>query len=258
MNSYCFVLMPFGLKEDSNGMEINFDDVYHDLIEPSIIDADLIPIRADGETVGGIIHKPMFERLMLCDFAIADLTSLNANVFYELGIRHGLKPHSTTLLFAEGTKLPFDVGLLRACPYQLTEKGKLKNAEAAKKNITSLLVASKEQIDDSPVFQLFHDMPRVDLEHLRTDLFKQMVNEEAETLKRLQQAKKEGVEALRVFEESLGDFQEVKSTLLMDVMLAYQSESSFEDVVRIVEKFKPPLSANLLVQQRYGMALGRE
>ena len=35
----------------------------------------------------GFIHKPMFERLMLCPFAIADLTTANPNVFYELGVR---------------------------------------------------------------------------------------------------------------------------------------------------------------------------
>ena len=41
---------------------------------------------------GGIIHKPMFERLILCDYAVADLTTANANVFYELGIRHAVAP----------------------------------------------------------------------------------------------------------------------------------------------------------------------
>eukprot|EP01031_Cornospumella_fuschlensis_P049371 gene49371-60437_t len=31
---------------------------------------------------GGLIHKPMYERLILCEFAVADLTTANANVFY--------------------------------------------------------------------------------------------------------------------------------------------------------------------------------
>ena len=74
---------------------------------------------------GGIIHKPMFERLILCDYAVADLTTANANVFYELGVRHAVrKPWSTLLLFAEGgSQLPFDVAPLRALPYQLTPGG---------------------------------------------------------------------------------------------------------------------------------------
>jgi hypothetical protein len=38
----------------------------------------------------------MFERLLLCDFAVADLTTANANVFYELGVRHAVRVRSDT------------------------------------------------------------------------------------------------------------------------------------------------------------------
>ena len=69
----CFVLMPFGKKPASDGSVIDFDRVYSDLISPAIAQAQLEPLRADQETAGGIIHKPMFERLILCPFAVADL-----------------------------------------------------------------------------------------------------------------------------------------------------------------------------------------
>ena len=113
MKPYCFVLMPFGSKTDESGKVVEFDQVYNEIFKPAIINADLKPIRADEEIVGGIIHKPMFERLMLCDYAVADLTTANANVFYELGVRHGFRPHSTVLTFANGMRLPFDVKPLR-------------------------------------------------------------------------------------------------------------------------------------------------
>src|SRR5215510_2057530 len=103
---FCFVLMPFGQKRDITGTSINFDSIYQDLIAPSIEEAGLQPLRADEEMTGGIIHKPMFERLILCEYAIADLTTANANVFYELGLRHAIRPRSTVLLFAEGNRLP--------------------------------------------------------------------------------------------------------------------------------------------------------
>ncbi|MEX2566057.1 MAG: hypothetical protein WD431_08955, partial [Cyclobacteriaceae bacterium] len=86
----CFVVMPFNIKKDAEGNEVNFDRVYRDFIKPAIEAADMEPIRADEETVNGIIHKPMYERLILCDYAVADLTTANANVFYELGIRHAV------------------------------------------------------------------------------------------------------------------------------------------------------------------------
>ena len=101
---FCFVLMPFGNKE-SSGILINFDSIYKEVIKPSLLDAGLEPIRADEEIAGGIIYKPMFERLMLCDYAICDLTTANANVFYELGIRHAIRPYSTVLIYAKRNQL---------------------------------------------------------------------------------------------------------------------------------------------------------
>jgi hypothetical protein len=61
----CFVLMPFGMKSGSGGAVIDFDAVYSELINPAVEAAGLVPLRADEEQAGGIIHKPMFERLIL-------------------------------------------------------------------------------------------------------------------------------------------------------------------------------------------------
>ncbi len=41
-----------------------------------------------------MIHKPMCERLILCEYALTDLTTSNANVFYKLGLRHAAQPAS--------------------------------------------------------------------------------------------------------------------------------------------------------------------
>ena len=113
--------MPFGRKPDAAGRMVDFDRVYEELIAPAVAAADLEPLRADEEMTGGIIHKPMYERLILCEYAVADLTTANANVFYELGLRHAVRKWSTLLIFAEGgSQLPFDVAPLRAMPYKLT------------------------------------------------------------------------------------------------------------------------------------------
>ena len=119
----CFVLMPFGRKTDAAGRITDFDAVYREIIAPAVNEAELEPIRADEEKIGGAIHKPMFERLMLCNYAVADITGANPNVYYELGIRHAMRPRSTVILFAAGTTLPFDIALLRGIPYQTNEQG---------------------------------------------------------------------------------------------------------------------------------------
>ncbi|MDT7580656.1 MAG: hypothetical protein QOK35_1920, partial [Pseudonocardiales bacterium] len=98
----CFVLMPFGTKDDPALGKVHFDAVHEEIIRPAVEDAGMECVRADEERVGGIIHRPMFERLLLCDYAVADLSLANANVYYELGIRHATRPWSTVLLFREG------------------------------------------------------------------------------------------------------------------------------------------------------------
>jgi len=113
MKPLCFVLMPFGRKTIPSGQTVDFDAVYASLIQPAIAAAGMEPLRADEEAVGGMIHKPMYERLILCDYAVADLTGANANVFYELGLRHGVRPATTVMLFGEKGPLPFDLMCIR-------------------------------------------------------------------------------------------------------------------------------------------------
>jgi len=69
----CFVLMPFGSKPTAGGALIDFDSVYHDLIAPAIAGAGLEPLRADEEQAGGLIHKPMFERLIRREYRASAL-----------------------------------------------------------------------------------------------------------------------------------------------------------------------------------------
>ena len=80
MKPLCFILMPFGRKPVGDGRQADFDAIYERLIKPAVLAAGLEPLRADEEMAGGIIHKPMFERLILCEYAVADLTTANANV----------------------------------------------------------------------------------------------------------------------------------------------------------------------------------
>src|SRR5438093_6505520 len=162
----CFVLMPFGTKPVGGGTPINFDAVYKDLIAPAISAAGLEPLRADEEISGGIIHKPMFERLILCEYAVADLTSANANVFYELGVRHALRPFTTVLLFAEGGRLAFDVAPLRALPYRLSSSGSPADVESKRQALTDRLIAARESSTDSPVFQLVEGLSVPEIDHV--------------------------------------------------------------------------------------------
>lgn len=169
----CFVLMPFGQKPDGTGGTIDFDVVYEQTIAPAIRASNMQPLRADEEMKGGMIHKPMFERLILCEYAVADLTTANANVFYELGIRHAVRPWSTVLIFAENSRLPFDVAPLRAIPYSLTRGGAPAEAEDVRDVITERLNKARDEVSDSPIYELVEGFPDVD--HTKTDVFRDRV-----------------------------------------------------------------------------------
>ena len=157
----CFVLMPFGRKPSPTPppIEIDFDAVYQTLIVPAIEQAAMTPLCADAEMIGGLIHRPMYERLLICDFAIADLTTANANVFYELGIRHAVRPWSTVLLFAEGTRLPFDVAPLRGLRYGLTETGLPRDVSPTIVSLAASLAEARKAAYDSPLFQTLPGSP---------------------------------------------------------------------------------------------------
>src|SRR5206468_1880150 len=166
-HALCFVDMPFGQKPDlKSGVVVDFDQIYNEAIKPAIEESGLEALRGDEERTGGIIHGAMFARLLLAEFVVADLTLANANVFYELGIRHTAKPFTTVPIFANISPIPFDVAPVRAVSYQL-EEGKLteRSAQQLKIELAKRLRAAIDDVadGDSPLFQLFPNFPRIEL-----------------------------------------------------------------------------------------------
>jgi tetratricopeptide (TPR) repeat protein len=256
MRPLCFVLMPFGRKSDASGKQIDFDAVYQNLIVPAILEAGLEPIRADEEMTGGIIHKPMFERLILCEYAVADLTTANANVFYELGVRHAVRPRSTVLLFSEGgSQLPFDVAPLRAMSYRLGPDGKPVYFAKTQRMLTDRLIEAKEAITDSPLYQLVDGYP--DIDHTRTDIFRDRVAYSAEMKNKLAEARNKGVDKLQQIERELGDIRNVESGIVIDLFLSYRAVQAWEKMIDLVNKMCAPLVSTIMVQEQFGFALNR-
>jgi tetratricopeptide (TPR) repeat protein len=252
----CFVLMPFGKKPTASGATVDFDAVYSELIAPAIRGAAMEPIRADEEMTGGVIHKPMFERLILCEFAVADLTTANANVFYELGVRHAIRPWSTVLIYAEGTgQLPFDVAPLRAIPYRLAPNGAPESGAASRQAIVERLNAAREAATDSPVFELVEGFP--DVQRLKTDVFRDRVRYSEEAKKQLAAARKQGADAVRAFEKQLGPVADAESAVVIDLFLSYRAVKAWKEMIDLVAKMPPPLAGTVMVQEQLGLALNR-
>ena len=249
--------MPFGKKSETAGNVIDFDAVYKDFISPAIAVAGLQPIRADEELTGGIIHKPMFERLMLCEYAVADLTTANANVFYELGVRHAVRPWSTVLLFAEGSRLPFDVAYLRAIPYRLSPEGKPADSKAAKAILTQRMVDAKNAAMDSPLytFDLIKSIPTID--HAKTDVFREQVQYSINMKQRLADAREKGLPELKKIEQELGDIKDVEGGVVIDLFLSYRVVKAWKEMMNLANKMSPPLAATVMVQEQLALSMNR-
>ncbi len=147
-----FIIRPFGKKKDGKGNEIDFDKVANELISPA-----LAAVGAEGrETLdivqSGNIRVDMFRRLLTADLVVADLSIHNANVFYELGIRHALRDHGTLMLRSDGDAFPFDLQTDRYLTYDRADpKASLPQLIHSLQAIKNEAVKSYT-VKDSPVF----------------------------------------------------------------------------------------------------------
>lgn len=145
-----FIVRPFGTKGD-----IDFDRVEADLISPA-----LERLGISGRTTmdilrTGNIRTDMFQALLVADIVIADLSIHNANVFYELGLRHALRRAATVLIRGRegGDKIPFDLFTDRYFAYD--EKAPASSVD----ELVRVLYATIHSTGiDSPVFQLLPEM----------------------------------------------------------------------------------------------------
>jgi|CZKJ01.1.fsa_nt_gi hypothetical protein len=109
----CFVLMPFGER---------FDLLYRNAIAPAVKDQGFTPLRADELTGTGFVMEQIRAAIQQARFCIADLTTANPNVLYEIGLAHAAaKP--TIFIAEKGSRLPFDLAARRVMFYEDSAEG---------------------------------------------------------------------------------------------------------------------------------------
>ncbi|TRU87081.1 MAG: DUF4071 domain-containing protein [Microcystis novacekii Mn_MB_F_20050700_S1] len=170
-----FVVMPFGKKKGPDDRWIDFNSIYQDLIKPALIEAGFEPFRADEESVSGDILTDMFQELLLADLVIADLSIDNANVFYELGVRHALRKRGLIHIQSGRGYMPFDIFNVRTLCYHCDENGQPDHQyrEKDKQAIAKMACATWESDHNrihSPIFNLLEGLEEPDRKSLRTPL----------------------------------------------------------------------------------------
>src|SRR5262245_20034450 len=158
-----FIVRPFGTK---NG--IDFNKVETELIQPAIKAAGLA-----GGTTGEIIQQgnirtDMFQKLLVADLVIADISISNPNAFYELGVRHAFREKRTFLIRCSQKGLPADAKL-DDVPFDLKTdrylEYRLDDLAGSQVKLIAALQNTVESPDrDSPIFQLLPKLEESDHE----------------------------------------------------------------------------------------------
>ena len=145
----CFVIMPIS---DVDGYEKgHFGRVYEYLIKPACEAAGYKVDRADDTSKTNMRIVDILQKAVKYDMAICDISSRNANVFYELGFRQAFNM-KTVLIKDKKTVMPFDISSIRTLSYSETlridqvEKGRaeiqkaLEETEKADSNDVNSLI----------------------------------------------------------------------------------------------------------------------
>ncbi len=143
----CFVIAPIG--EPESDIRKRSDQVLEHIIRPVVESCGYKAVRADEIAEPGIITNQIIRHVVDDPLVIADLTGQNANVFYELAIRHYTgKP--LVQIINKFEDIPFDVGSMRTI---LVDHRDLDSVEKAKTEIQRQIQSLEENLSslESPI-----------------------------------------------------------------------------------------------------------
>jgi len=176
----CFVIIGYGKKTSYASGKVrvlDLDETYTLLLKPVFDKLKITCYRAIDKNLSGSIDKVMLQEIKNADIALVDLSTLNANVMWELGVRHAFKPYHTIMICEKEQmgSIPFDINHFPVHEYIHTEEGiPHKEVKRFRKLLTNLVIsilANKPEQVDSPVYTFLAD-------ELNTNkLGKAMINE---------------------------------------------------------------------------------
>jgi len=284
MKPYCFIITSFGKKDNLKDLQskfssgnaepvqkIDFDKIYTELINPAIVMAGMEPLIEYAENSFGSIHKTMYEKIVLCEYCVADLTNANPNAFYELGMRYAVKPFSTIPIIASSHfPLPFDVGINRTFTYQVDKDFNLSDLENDINKLAGILVnAKKSRSTDSPLYDMINGISfQNSVAHEKTDVFRDKVRYDANIKSELayarnvyhedlSKAKLLRIEAINAVVEKYKPLDNIETAVLIDVMISYRNIEAFNEMLEFIEHLPRYVFETVMVQEQYAFVLNR-
>ena len=193
--------MGYGVKKIPGTLvKLNLDDVYFKFIKPVLSRNHLKSVystqayRGDEVPTSLAINKNFITSIFLADIVIADISTLNQNAIYELGLRHAMRPKSTIILCEELTISKYSFFDISMNPQLRYHRKKIVSDENYRKSLQDKLediliscLESNTDYIDSPVFdfKLYKIKPLVQLDknvHVAGESIRTII-EKAENLK---------------------------------------------------------------------------
>lgn len=136
--SKCFVIQPFDKGK--------FDSRYEEIFKPAIESCGLIPYRIDKDPTANILIEDIEKNIKNSTLCLAEITTDNPNVWYELGYAIACNKDVVMVCSNEReTSFPFDVRHRSIIKYETDSPGAYENL---KKNIINRLTAILKKEDN--------------------------------------------------------------------------------------------------------------
>jgi hypothetical protein len=146
LDTECFFIAPIG--KDGTPERKRSDGILRYVVARAADELGLTAVRGDQIGEPGQITLQVIDHILGARAAVADLTALNPNVFYELAVRHTLRL-PVALIAEKGCALPFDIAQMRTIFFEHTD---LESADNCRREIVAhLREALDKKAVDSPI-----------------------------------------------------------------------------------------------------------
>jgi hypothetical protein len=262
----CYVAMPYGVKMRADGSTQDFEFFFHEGIRPAIAELGMECRRFDDFGASAFWQRSMFTGIVSSDVMIADISTSNPNVLYELGVRHALKRGRTILISATGERPPSNIGYAQVLLYDLDPSGRPTYEAIGSfrdKLVSILRQSARSTISDSPIYEFFPDLEVFIPPELTSDANSQKApTRRAErgtvrtAARKILETPKKVVDDLKKSEPAVREAADSDPIQFLTLLRRYRDFSEWDSVIGLAQD-APPSSQSPEVRQILALALNR-
>jgi len=147
------------IRKEGSDDYTHFKTLFEEFLKPPIQERNYEVLRADSLPRAGAISRDVIVRLAEAELVIADLTDLNPNVYYELGVRHALRGRGTLMILdvVRTPEIPFDLSAYRVIQFSSAMEGLTKLRRDLQAFVDSLALPATHA--DNPVHDWLPALP---------------------------------------------------------------------------------------------------